>query len=154
MATRLVVARPYTARIRSRVFGILERCGLRPADDDVLPAGLSDDEVLARLEPSTGLVLLIPFHAHRDARGQTLNGLDLIRRLREERPGFERTPVLCPISNVGLAAASLMLSRYDEALFERVLFLHEDELDDADAERTVRAFLAGELAPELPVPSA
>jgi hypothetical protein len=138
---RLVVVRPYPARIRSRVLRVLEEAGLRAASEDVLPAATPDDEVLHALRPAPGLVLLIPFHAHRDREGGSVNGLDLIRRIREEVPALERTPIVCPISDVGLAAAGLMLTRLDEALFARVLFLYEDELDDDGIERVVRAFL-------------
>ena len=136
---RIAAVRPYPARIRSRVFETLERIGATV--ESAVEPGVSDDSAMRTLAGVRADVLLIPFHAHRDANGDVVHGLTLIERLRTGDDLHSRTPILCPISNVGLAAAGLMTSRVEEDLLDRVLFIYEDELDEAGVGDVVETFL-------------
>ena len=105
----VVALRPYSARIRSRVFGTLERLGARVTAH--VEEGVPDDHTLAAMRATPADVLLIPFHAHRDRNGELVHGLTLIERIRTELPAHAATPILCPISTVGLAAAELRVNK-------------------------------------------
>jgi len=142
---RVIVVRPYPARIRRKVFGILRSVGLSIVDADIIAAGTSDDEVMARLaREGPCAALLVPFHAHRDANGDLVNGLEVLRRLPGEAPRLVDTAVFCPISRMGRAAADLMLTRskesggLDRAELSKVLFLHEGDLDAPEIGDRVR----------------
>lgn len=136
---RVYVVRPYDSRIRDRIFPALSRLDLTIRPDDVIPPKTPDADVLrwlrARPAPEA---LLVPFHAHRDVDGELVHGLEVIRQIREELPGFARIPIFAPISNLGLAAANLMLARY-EGQMDQVLFLYVDDLSDAELARAIRA---------------
>ena len=137
-ALRVGALRPYSARIRSRVFATLDALG---AEVEVLaPAGASDDQAMQAVRRANVDVLLVPFNAHRDAAGGNLNGLSLIERIRSD-PSYNRVPILCPISNVGLAAADLATSRRKDDGFSAVLFLREDELSSPNLVQTIAEFL-------------
>ncbi len=138
MATlRVGALRPYSRRIRSRVFEALETLGAEVAV--LAPAGTPDGKALRAVRRARFDVLLIPFNAHRDSAGDGVHGLTLIERLRSE-PAYAQIPIICPISNVGLAAADLVTSRQEGDGFSGVLFLREDDLNSALAE-TITAFL-------------
>ena len=135
----VLALRPYSRRIRSKVFPALKAIG---ADVEVaVEAGASDHEAVAAIRDAPADALLIPFHAHRDSAGVLVHGLGLIERIRRDARLHQRTPVLCPISNVGLAAAGLMAARDDGPSMERVLLIYEDDLDDADVPGLVGGFL-------------
>lgn len=137
---RAYILRPYFERIRERMVDALSRIDVAVGASDTIAAGISDDEVLSWLRARpTPTALVVPFHAHRTPDKQLVHGLDLIVRIQDELPAFQRVPIVSPISNLGLAAASLMLSRYaDTERFLSVLFLHEDELEDRDLPLRIR----------------
>lgn len=136
---RIVAIRPYSARIRSQVFATLEALDARV--QTAIKEGATDDEALEAARSAEADVLLIPFHAHRDRKGALVHGLGLIERIRAEIPAHASTPILCPISTVGLAAAGLLSARIDEPVFDRVLLIHEDELDEAELPELIERFL-------------
>jgi hypothetical protein len=68
---RVAALRPYDARIRSHVFGTLEAMGA--AVSTVVETGATDAEALDALRRVAAEVLLIPFHAHRDRRGELVD---------------------------------------------------------------------------------
>lgn len=146
--TRVIAVRPYPPHIRSRVFAVLEDLGLAIARTDVVPTGTPDDEVLARLRRERCDVLLVPFHAHPDRNGQLVHGLGLISKIRRELPVHHGTLIVCPVSNVGLAAAGLMMARHPETDFDGVLFLHEDELEEREVKQLIADFLRPVLGPD------
>lgn len=148
---RGVAVRPYARQIRARVFSLLTTTGVRVDDADVVEAGTPDREVLESLGERRCDVLVVPFHAHNDRDGNAVHGLDVIARVRAELPLHRSTPIICPISNVGLAAAGLMLSRMGEEALGPILFLHEDELDDAGITSLVEAFVE-EIDPRYGTP--
>ena len=136
---RVAAVRPYGRRIRSRIFGALESLGARV--DILVEPQSTDAEALAAVRGTDAHVLLIPFHAHRDKRGELVNGVELIGRIRADVASHRATPVLCPISGVGLAAAELMATRVGERLLANTLFLRADELDADGIRRTIETFL-------------
>ncbi|MAQ13884.1 MAG: hypothetical protein CMN30_03705 [Sandaracinus sp.] len=140
----VVALRPYSARIRSRVFGTLERLGARVTAH--VEEGVPDDHTLAAMRATPADVLLIPFHAHRDRNGELVHGLTLIERIRTELPAHAATPILCPISTVGLAAAELLQTRVDAAILHHVLFLPESELSSVTLPDTIATFVRGARA--------
>jgi len=81
----VTVVRPYGRSIRQRVFALLERAGLVVQEADVIPKGTSDESVLERLRERPPEILLIPFHAHRDEHGESLNGIAIAERLAPAR---------------------------------------------------------------------
>lgn len=136
---RIAALRPYSARIRSHVFSTLEAMGAEVTT--LVEAHATDDEAVDAVRRTAADVLLIPFHAHRDRLGELVHGLGLIERIRAEVPAHASTPVLCPISNVGLAAAGLMAARVDSPVLEGVLLVHEDELGEHDLPPLIERFL-------------
>lgn len=139
-AGRVYVLRPYSQRIRARVETALASVGLSIVDD--VPAGTPDERVLEWLRTRTAPdALLVPFHAHRDQRGELVHGFELVRRFRRELPFYESIPVISPVSDLGLAAAGLLAARDDQrALIENLLLLRESELD-GDLSFILRNFL-------------
>ena len=126
----VTVVRPYGPRIRQRVLALLERCGLVVLEADVISKGTSDERVIERLRERPPEILLIPFHAHRDARGAGLNGIALAAAL----PGPASVPILMPASAVALPGARLRLSPLaphplSDALRARILLLDEGTLE-------------------------
>jgi len=148
---RIVALRPYSARIRSKVFTTLATLGARVKT--AVEEGATDDEALKSARRAEADVLLIPFHAHRDWTGALVHGLGLIERLRAEIPAHASTPILCPISMVGLAAAGLLSARLDGPMLDRVLLIREDELDEADLPELIERFLleSGTLPRVVPI---
>lgn len=131
----VTVVRPYGDAVRVRVFALLERAGLRIRDENVIPPRTSDEEVIERLRGRRPEVMLIPFHAHRDADGAVVNGIDLVDKLMRELPELVGTPVLMPVSLVGLAGARLRLSAtattpLPEEVRASVLLLDESRLGE------------------------
>lgn len=137
---RVSALRPYSARIRSRVFAALAKLGAEVTT--AAEAGATNDEAVAAARRAIADVLLIPFHAHRDHRGELVDGLSLISRIRAEVPEHAHTPIVCPISDVGLAAAGLMAARVDESAFAGVLLLHEDDIAKGDLAQRLGVFLS------------
>lgn len=136
---RIVALRPYSARIRSKVFAVLERLGAEV--ETTAEPSASDAEAAASLRGLKADALLIPFNAHRDRAGRLVHGLSLIRRVREEVAEHRRTLVICPVSRVGLAAAELLSPGLDDPLLQPLLVLHEGQLDTPAADHALTCFL-------------
>ena len=141
--------RPYARHIRIRVFALLRSLGLEVDDSDVIPAGMRDAEVIGLLQQQRPSVLLIPFHAHRDASGAPLNGLGILVRLRDV-PHLAATPIVMPISEIGEASFDLLVSREEagselSAVLERTFLLRTRELDAPDLAARLERHLAGYL---------
>lgn len=139
----VTVVRPYGPSIRRRVFALLERAGLVVREADVIPKGTSDESVLERLRERPPEILVIPFHAHRDERGEGLNGIAVAEHLAAALPSLARVPILMPASTVALPGARLKLSPLghrplNDALRERILLIDEAALDQPE---TVAAIL-------------
>ncbi len=131
---KVLPVRPYARSIRERVFALLRAAGLEVDEVQMVPPGTPDAEALKRIEQRQPDVLLIPFHAHRDAHGVVVNGLGLLSEL-GVRPRFARTPVVMPVSGMGEAAFELMLSRLEPgsvlaAALERTFLVRPFDLDD------------------------
>ena len=109
--------------------------------DALVEAGEGNDAAIALVEATRADVLLIPFHAHRSHTGELLDGLTLIQRIRAEVPIHATTPILCPISNVGVAAAGLMKSRLGGPFLQRVLLIYEDDLGRPSLPGEITKFL-------------
>lgn len=131
---RAVAIRPYGPHIRARVFALLERAGVTVAERDVIPKGTSDDDVIRALRTRRARVLLVPFHAHRDDAGRSVNGIDIVLRVVSELPNFERVPIVMPVSSSASAAANLRLRAEDEGAIpksvrDRIFVIDETDLD-------------------------
>lgn len=143
---RVMIVRPYSGRMRSRVSALLRQAGLPIDDATTIPRGTSDDDAIAQIMAARPNVLVVPFNAHRDDHGELLDGLTLCRRL-AETPGAPEAPVLMAVTqmaaaNLRLASSSGEHAEAHRALIEqRILVLVEDELDDADAAARVIAHL-------------
>lgn len=146
LGPRLMVVRPYLARVRTRVFALLRSAGLDPADALRVEMGPPDDEAIAAIIEADPDVLLVPFHAHRDAEGNRLDGLTLCGRL-HETAGASLAPVLMPITPMASASLRLMAGSgeraalFTELLERRILVLPEDEVDEHETIPQVMAFL-------------
>lgn len=149
----VTVIRPYGLSIRQRVFALLERAGLAVRSADVVPKGTTDEDVIHLLKGRPPEILLVPFHAHRDGRGEIVNGLDLLERLAGSVP-LERVPVIMPVSAMALPAAHLKLSPssaqpFDVNLRSNVLLLDESELDHPESVAAVVQHVRRHEAPTL-----
>ena len=149
MRREVTVLRPYGDRIREKVFTLLEKAKLHIDPSKVLSPKLSDDEIVEQMRGRRVEVLLIPFHALRDAGGKRTNGVELLQRLEAEVPESHEAPVLMPVSMFGSAAVSLMLNqdrpnpRVSAETSKRVLVLEEDHLDDPDMVEKIRRHVHG-----------
>ncbi len=123
----------YEENIRSRVFAHLAAAGLELAPEHIIPAGTRDDDALLIVLKRPAHVLLVPFHAHRDASGALITGLEFLKRLDREAPQLARCPVLMPVTTTAAAVVDAYLSspvRRVGTSSERVLVLPEKQLDD------------------------
>ena len=127
---KVTVVRPYDEAIRRRVFGILEQAGLSIGERDIIAPGVSNEEVLEQLEWCRDHTLLIPFHAHRDESGKSLNGVSLYREVRDRWPHLRDNPVLMPVED---ASANVVRKLLEIQGSGRVLVISANELDDPDA---------------------
>ena len=158
MPDRVYVVRPYSERIRHKMFECLAEAGLHIDQSGIIAPGTSDDEALRTLPRGHDAVLLVPYNAHRSESGATMNGLDFARRIDSERPDLSRAPILMPISAMGMAGASLTLSRSEEegglaqSLRRRILFITEEDLNTPLFAKRVRRHVDGELTGEFPIP--
>ncbi len=147
----MVAVRPYHVAIRARVLALLGQAECVLAPDDAVPMGTDDTTVIAwrkaRCTPRPPDALLIPFHRHRDTRGEHIDGLGVARRIEDELPALRDVPILMPASSVVVAGVRLALSHHavrplPPSLRDRVLLLPEDELDLPATREAVRAHLA------------
>ena len=131
---RAVDIRPYGAHIQTRVLALLERAGVMVAERDVIPKGTSDDDVIQALRTRRARVLLAPFHAHRDDQGRNVNGIDIVLRVANELPSFERVPIIMPVSSSASAAAKIRLEAegsgaIPKSVRDRLFVIDEADLD-------------------------
>lgn len=131
----IVVVRPYTTRLRRRVWAMLRQAGLDMDEALQIPSTTPDEEAVAQVINVKPDLLLVPFNAHRDPGGTPLDGLTFCRHL-TQTPGTRPLPILMPVSR--MAAANLRLSShakphaelYAELLRTRILVLEDDDLED------------------------
>ena len=146
--TPVTVVRPYTPRIREKMFGTLSEAGLSIDPDHVIPPGTPDDEVVRQVGNRIGHVLLVPFHAHRDSEGKELNGLDVAALIHERCPALNRSRILMPVSKFGMAAATLRLEKtpgeggLPPELRDRILLIQEDDLGDPGLQGRIRQHIS------------
>lgn len=148
MPIQVTVVRPYAERIRKKMFAQIEKAGLEIRLDNVIAGSTPDDEALRILEGRGDHVFLIPFHAHLDADGKEVNGLDFANRLHKEYAGLRQCKILMPASTFAAASAQLRfanLARFglDEGLGERVMVITEDELEDTTLPERIRQHVSG-----------
>lgn len=129
---RVLPLRPYTPRLRERVFHCIRISGLDILDKDLVPSGTSDEEIVSLLRQHSLAPLLVPFNAHRTDEGGVLTGVDLIERIDRELPAWRQVPILMPVSMFGASAAILRLAQMPDEPRRRVLAFFEDDLDDPD----------------------
>ncbi|MEM9455954.1 MAG: hypothetical protein AAGF11_17370 [Myxococcota bacterium] len=135
VAPTIVVVRPYTTRLRRRVWAMLRHAGLDMDQALQIPSTTPDEEAVAQIISARPDLLLVPFNAHRDPDGAPLDGLTFCRRF-TQTPGTRPLPILMPVSR--MAAANLRLSShaephakiYAELLQTRIMILEDDQLDD------------------------
>ena len=141
-----MIVRPYLPRVRGRVFELLHQTGIGTDGAPQVEAGTSDEVAIAAVVAAQPDVLLVPFHAHHDARGDRLDGLTLCRRLRDEG-SVAGVPVLMPVTRMAAASLRLMsvtgkhASVHRELLQRRVLVLPDEQLDDPVTSGRVLAHL-------------
>ncbi len=132
-----ILVRPYGTHLRQRVLHLLKRAEVEVHDQNVIPMGLPDAEVLRELKNRTASALIIPYHAHRDQAGNEVNGVDLGERILAELHQFADTPILMPASAVALPAIWLRMSPMSphpisKEMQNRLLLLDEDQLETAE----------------------
>lgn len=99
MKTRMAVAvRPYSGRLRQKVFGLLSRLGVEVQAPAELEHGASNREAIRYLRSLQPDILLIPFHVVRAEDGGRTSGLELLAQLRRDEPRLRKTPVVMPVS--------------------------------------------------------
>ena len=123
-----MVVRPYGDRIRGRVFGLVQAAGFRIATEDVIAEGVPDAEAAARVTARGALRLVVPYHGHRSANGEALDGLSFLDHLRRLDAAFPWR-VLMPVSRFGASAVESARASLDATLSSALLVVPEDELE-------------------------
>lgn len=136
---RVMVVRPYGARVRTKAFALLEKADLVVDEGDVITDGTPDAEAVRIATTARRRVLLVPFHAHADRAGQPVDGLGFVRALVTAAPHRDLR-VLMPVSRFG--AATVALAQDKGEVPACVLVLPEDELDRPETVARVRAHVA------------
>lgn len=142
-----IAVRPYRRGIRDKVFELLERVGCFIREEDVIVAGTSDEDAVRRVVSAMPRILLVPFHAHRDAEGRMLDGMSFLRALADASGADFRWRVVMPVSGQG--AASLALTRSGSTMLlepeveSAILTLEESQLADPATESRLERFLRG-----------
>jgi hypothetical protein len=149
MAARrnVTAVRPYEyeADIRAKVFAHIDNAGLELAPEHIIPPGTTDDDALLIVLKRPTHVFLVPFHAHRDASGALITGLEFLKRLDNEAPQLARCPVLMPVTTTAEAVVNAYLgspARRAGTLSERVLVLSEKRLEDDALANEIRGHVA------------
>lgn len=143
-----VLVRPYGADVRASVHVAVARAGWRLLPLHVVAPRTPDDQALAFVRGVGARVLIVPFHAHRDDRGEFVDGLSLLHKLAVQVPMFPWR-VLMPISRTGAAALGLRLARLPEGdtaartTNAATLLLDEDDLAGADTSFRIDRHLTG-----------
>ncbi|MBI5494865.1 MAG: hypothetical protein HY904_07530 [Deltaproteobacteria bacterium] len=92
------------------MLALLEKAGLPVDEQDIIPGGATDEQVIRAVRGRTTDVLVVPFHAHTDEAGNAVNGLDLAERLIEAVPRLAGVPIIMPASLAVLAGARLRIA--------------------------------------------
>ena len=154
MKHRILVLRPYGPDIRRRMFDTLGLLGIHPAEEDILSADLTDDEVLSQIENERAGILLCPFNNLKMRTGELTNGLRLLQKIYRVLPHFAGVPVLMPVSLFSAAIFQGTLSRgtdlgpVPESLRNAILVIRESEFDHQE---TLSQRIAEHLAPLPPL---
>jgi hypothetical protein len=135
----VTAVRPYQFEndIRVRMFAHLESAGLELATRHIIPPGTADDEALSIVLTRPSHVFLVPFHAHRDAHGARLTGLDFLKRMNKDAPELARCPVLMPVTGAAEAVVDAYVSS-KSGTGNRVLVLPEKSLSEAGIADDIR----------------
>lgn len=134
----VIPLRPYTLRLRERVFHCIRSAGLDILDQALVPSGTSDEEIVALLRQHSVAPLLIPFNAHRTDGGDVLTGAEMVERIDKDLPAWRQVPILMPISMFGASAAILRLAQMPDASRHRVLAFFEEDLNDPELPTRIR----------------
>jgi len=94
--------RPEARALRERISGFLESIGYRLGPGLTIDARTPDDEAAAWADLLDVDLLVLPYHLHRDVRGQTVDGIGVALLLSEKYEG--RIPILMPVSAYSLKA--------------------------------------------------
>jgi len=144
--TRVLIVRPYPTRMRTRVFTLLHSAMLDMNSGRQIPAGTSDADAIEGIMETKPDVLLVPFHAHRDAQGQRLDGLTLCGKLYGIL-GASPIPVLMPVTPMAGASLRLMTHTgkhadlYRDLLERHILLVPDGEVDEHETIPRVVAHL-------------
>lgn len=109
--TNLLIARPHHTAVRKQVLAVLARGGVLVTPHHIVPAGSSDEMVIAAMREHQPSALLSPLHPHRDTHGQLVDGLALVQRLFSEGLLAASMPVFMPATAMGLSTFELALAR-------------------------------------------
>ncbi|MFT5353327.1 MAG: hypothetical protein ACI9KE_000525 [Polyangiales bacterium] len=141
------IVRPYSAQIRARVVSLLERVSCRFDPGHLVPAKTTDSVAIDQVISIGNATLLLPFHAHRDGQGQSIDGISFFEQLIVRADDIPWR-ALMPSTVFGRAALGLRINALPEVL-RRQLFVFSTE--DARAERAqstltpLRAFLHADV---------
>lgn len=142
-----IAVRPYRRAVRDKVFDLLERVACFVREEDVIPAGTSDAQAVARVLSARERVLVVPYHAHRDSYGQMLDGMSFIRCLSEAAEDRFRWRVIMPVTGQGAAGLELARSGstplLDPQVEQSLLTLDAAALDNPATESRLDRFLRG-----------
>lgn len=142
-----IAVRPYRRAVRDKVFDLLERVACFVRDEDVIPAGTSDAHAVARVLAARERVLVVPFHAHRDANGQMLDGMSFVRALADASQHRFRWQIIMPVTGQGAAGLELARSGSTQLLDPEVerslLTLDGAALENPATEARLERFLRG-----------
>ena len=94
--------RPEARALRERICGFLESIGYRLGPGLTIDARTPDDEAAGWADLLDVDLLVLPYHLHRDVRGQTVDGIGVALLLSEKYDG--RIPILMPVSAYSLRA--------------------------------------------------
>ncbi|MFK7998282.1 MAG: hypothetical protein AB8H86_01750 [Polyangiales bacterium] len=137
------IVRPYNIQIRQRVTSLLERVGCRFRDDHIIAVRTPDSVAVEQVVKIQNPTLLLPFHAHRDMLGQSVDGVTFFEKL-IERAAHVPWRVLMPITVFGQAALGLRVSALPAELSAKIHVINVADVRDGLAQSTLtplRAFL-------------
>lgn len=137
------IVRPYNAQIRERVTSLLKRVGCRFQDDHVIAVRTPDTVAVEQVVRLQNPTLLLPFHAHRDTLGQSVDGITFFEKLLA-RASAVPWRALMPITVFGRAALGLRINTLPAELRGKIHVLDVEEVRGTRAQSTLtplRAFL-------------
>ena len=127
----VTVVRPYGPTIRGKVFPLFANAGLTIRPTDVIPPKTTDEEAVRLVCASDNVVLLVPYHGHRDADGKQVDGLAFVRALYASSTRF-RWKIIMPVSAFARASVTLSfgVNKVPDDPRRHVLLVHDDELEE------------------------